>query len=554
MKRTFSNLDRKALIREISQEHYDLVVIGGGITGAGILLDAASRGIKTLLLEKSDFASGTSSKSTKLIHGGLRYLKQLDLALVREVGTERAIVHSMAPHLVIPEKMLLPLVANGTYNKWLTSMGLMVYDFLASVAPDDQRRMLTREETLQKEPLLPRERIKGAGYYAEYRTDDARLTLENIKTALDHGGTAINYLAVTEFQYKEDTIGGLLAKDQVTGEELQIACSYVINATGPWVDDLRTLNKSMNGKELHLSKGVHLVFPGEKFPVRQSVYFDAPDGRMIFAIPRDRVTYVGTTDTTYQDNKDRVTTNIDDASYLINAVNSMFPDITLKMEDIVSSWAGLRPLIHEKGKSPSELSRKDEIFVSDSGLISIAGGKLTGYRKMAERAVDKVAERLKKHQDRTTSPCSTHTITLCGGPWLKGNEEVNSYIAQLTEILRCDGLDTDDARYLVHTYGKQADKIIGRYQKLIDGHPEERLLRAEFAFCTENEMILDPLDFFIRRTGRLYFRIESVASHTEVILSDYADTFNASQQEVALLRDRIREVVREHSNFANSIR
>ena len=394
--RPFSALTRPQDLTSLTSETFDLVVIGGGITGAGIALDAASRGLKVALLEKGvdkddredrynlekgDFASGTSSKSTKLIHGGLRYLKQFDFWLVKEVGSERAIVHKLAPHLVLPEKMLLPLIEGGSYGKWLTSIGLKVYDILAQVTGDDKRQMLEKKEALKKEPLLPRKLLKGAGYYAEYRTDDSRLTIENIKTSLQFGARALNYAEVTDFRYDDDgKVSGVVAKDLIGGKSLEVASRYVISAAGPWVDDLRSVNHSKKGKRLHLTKGVHLVFPYEKLPVKQSVYFDVPDGRMIFAIPRGRITYVGTTDTNYDLDKDDVRTDLADAIYLISAVNNMFPSIELEMSDIESSWAGLRPLIHEEGKSASELSRKDEIFTSDTGLISIAGGKLTGYQ------------------------------------------------------------------------------------------------------------------------------------------------------------------------------
>ena len=209
----FSNLDRAKTVDKLTSEEFDLVVVGGGITGGGIALDAASRGLKVALVEKNDFASGTSSKSTKLIHGGLRYLKQFDFWLVKEVGSERAIVHKLAPHLVIPEKMLLPLIENGSYGKWLTSIGLKVYDILAQVSGEDKRQMLEKKEALKLEPLLPKKILNGAGYYAEYRTDDARLTIENIKTSLQFGATALNYALVKDFEYTNDIISGVHIKD-----------------------------------------------------------------------------------------------------------------------------------------------------------------------------------------------------------------------------------------------------------------------------------------------------------------------------------------------------
>jgi len=338
--KTFSFFNREKTIKELQSEEFDLLIVGGGITGAGIALDAASRGMKVALVEKNDFASGTSSKSTKLIHGGLRYLKQLDFWLVKEVGTERAIVHKLAPHLVIPEKMILPLIDGGTYGSWLTSFGLKVYDVLADVEGDDKRKMLNKEEALEKEPLLPKSILKGAGYYAEYRTDDARLTLEIIKTALNYNLKTINYAEVLGFLHTKNRVVGATVKDVFTNSEFTIKAKYVVNATGPWVDTLRQKNSSTTGKKLRLTKGVHLVVAHDKLPVRQSVYFDVPDGRMMFAIPRGKVTYFGTTDTDYQADKNNIKTSLVDATYLISAVNNMFPNITISLNDVTSSWAG----------------------------------------------------------------------------------------------------------------------------------------------------------------------------------------------------------------------
>src|SRR5688572_11690707 len=212
----FSFSDRPAIVHKLISERYDLLVIGGGITGAGIALDAASRGMKTALVEKNDFAFGTSSRSTKLIHGGLRYLKQLEFGLVKEVGSERAAVHNLAPHLVVPEKMLLPLYEKKGLGYWLTSIGLKIYDWLAGVKAEDQRRMLTRSQTLKYEPFLGKDGVKGGAIYAEYRTDDARLTIEIIKAAHRHGADVINYCKAADFVYSDNKISGVTALDYIS--------------------------------------------------------------------------------------------------------------------------------------------------------------------------------------------------------------------------------------------------------------------------------------------------------------------------------------------------
>ena len=547
--RLFSNLDRKGYLEQLAQEKFDLVVIGGGITGGGIALDAASRGLKVALLEKGDFASGTSSKSTKLIHGGLRYLKQFDFWLVKEVGSERAIVHKLAPHLVLPEKMLLPLIEGGSYGKWLTSIGLKVYDILAQVTGDDKRKMLDKKEALKLEPLLPKKILNGAGYYAEYRTDDSRLTIENIKKSREFGAIALNYAEATDFVYEKDQVAGVVVKDVPSGEQLTVHSKYVVSAAGPWVDELRSVNNSKKGKRLHLTKGVHLVFPYEKLPVKQSVYFDIPDGRMMFAIPRGKITYIGTTDTNYNSDKDDVRTDLADAIYLISAVNNMFPEINLEMEDIISSWAGLRPLIHEEGKSASELSRKDEIFTSDTGLISIAGGKLTGYRKMAERVVNRIAKKIEEEHSTKVKECSTDTIPLCGNEFKK-SKHVNKYIGEVYHRIKEDGFSKYDAWYLVTNYGKQTETILQTYSSFKNKEAHLRMLRAELQFGIANEMVLNPMDFFIRRTGRLYFDIESIRSYLKPLLEDFKKAFGYGEEQLLEFKEKMEEELEVHSNFS----
>ena len=521
----FSYFNREKITKNLQTTEFDVLIIGGGITGAGIALDAASRGMKVALIEKNDFASGTSSKSTKLIHGGLRYLKQFDFWLVKEVGTERAIVHKLAPHLVIPEKMILPLIDGGTYGSWLTSIGLKVYDILASVEGEDKRKMLTKKEALLQEPLLPKKILNGAGYYAEYRTDDARLTIEVLKTALNYDAKIINYTEATAFIYKENRVVGANVKDAISGENYALKSKYVVNACGPWVDELRQLNHSKTGKRLHLTKGVHLVVAHEKLPIKQSVYFDVPDGRMMFAIPRGRVTYFGTTDTNYQTDKNSVETNLVDATYLISAVNNMFPKIDLKLEDVQSSWAGLRPLIHEEGKSASELSRKDEIFVSDTELISIAGGKLTGYRKMAERIVDLVAKKYNRRFEKEFDAIKTEEIILSGGTF-SNFSEVKSYSDAIYNRIAEVDFDEKDAQYLVYNYGKQTDIILKKFDEFMDEDQQEKMIKAEVWFAINYEMACTPTDFFMRRTGRLFFDTRSVFLYKEYVLNEFKVHFS----------------------------
>ena len=546
----FSILNRSEQIKTLASEKFDLVIIGGGVTGAGIALDAASRGMKTCLIEKNDFASGTSNKSTKLIHGGLRYLKQLEIGLVKESGRERAIVHKLAPHLVIPEKMLLPLIEGGTYGKLMTSIGLKVYDLLASVEGDDRRKMLDKAETLKKEPLLDPKTILGSGYYSEFRTDDARLTIELLKKASEFGATILNYCEMHTFIY--NTKGQIISIDCIdhnSKEIINIKSRNFVSATGPWVDVLREKDASKNNKYLRLTKGVHIVFPFEKFPIKQSVYFDVSDGRMIFAIPRGRITYVGTTDTGYVGNLEHVVATKTDIEYLLDAVNAAFPKLQLAQKDIESNWAGLRPLIHEEEKDPSELSRKDEIFISESGLISIAGGKLTGYRKMAHRVIDALTKTMTTNQKSKFKASQTEKITLTTNA-MASSKDVKHYRKALHLQLEKAGIeDNYFARYLTSTYGKQADVIVKQMKSYSDKNAELRLIRAELWYGIHFEMINSLADFFVRRTGRLYFNISSISKFKDPIIMDCSTYLNWDEARIKKEKEILSILIKDATHF-----
>lgn len=541
-----SALNRNAILKEIPGKKFDLAIIGGGITGAGIALDAASRGMSVILIEKEDYANGTSSKSTKLIHGGLRYLKNFEVGLVREVGRERATVHKVAPHLVVPRKMLLPFFTKGTFGPLGTSIGLWVYDRLANVKGDDKRKILSRKQTITREPLLKTKGLKGSGYYAEYRADDARLTLENIKTAMDHGAVCLNYIEAKQFRYDEaGKITGILCSDQLSGTQVEIESTYVVNATGPWTDLLRKKDDGSALEKLFLSKGVHIVIPKQRFPLKQAVYFDVEDGRMIFAIPHHRCTYIGTTDTKYTGDIDEVLVTKEDAEYLIKATNQMFPSLLLTLQDIESSWAGLRPLIFKDGKSAGELSRKDEIFISKNDLITITGGKLTGYRKMAEDVVNLVVERFSKNHGRQFKPVHTDQIILTGGPFIDARD-LTLYRQRLVDTLKEFGLSEHWPEYLLENYGKQCDKILEKAASFHGMPPLEALVKAEVWFSIHFEQAQTPVDFFTHRTGRIHYDHPGIQKIREMVIRDFESYFDWQPE-------RTREVEQELDNVLNAV-
>jgi glycerol-3-phosphate dehydrogenase len=517
----FSLHNRSTILEVMAGPILDVLIIGGGITGAGIALDMASRGLRVALIEKNDFASGTSSRSTKLIHGGLRYLKQLEVGLVREVGRERSIVHSNAPHLVRPEPMLLPMLRKGSLSKWTTGLALFVYEWLAGVKATERRTLLSKKATLEQEPLLNKGKTKGGALYTEYRTDDARLVIEILKTANAYGALCANYVDATDFIYEEGKIKGATVIDALTEKTFQIKARHIINATGPWVDALREKDHSLKGKRLHHTKGVHLVVSKHRLPIKQAVYFDSPDGRMIFAIPRADTTYIGTTDTNYKDTLDTPLVSQEDVDYLLNAVNLVFPTVLLQKADVSSSWAGLRPLIHQDGKSPSDLSRKDEIFVAPSGLISIAGGKLTGYRIMAKRITDVVMKQICKSDKKPFKECYTHLILLSGSKFSM-QHSLSDFIGQMAGNASLFAADNKEITNLVNRYGSHANEIIKKaYENFTkNGNALLALLSAELEYTLQHEMVFSLNDFLIRRTGRLYFERESLGELAPYVLKE----------------------------------
>ena len=458
--------------------------------------------------------------STKLVHGGLRYLKQFQVGLVAEVGKERAIVYENGPHVTTPEQMLLPIYKGGTFGKFSTSIGLRVYDFLANVKKAERRTMLSVNETILKEPLVKKEGLKGGGYYVEYRTDDARLTIEVMKAAVANGAHVVNYTKALDFLYENQKVNGIRAKDMIAETEYQINANIVVNAGGPWVDQIRKKDYTTNNKHLRLTKGIHLVIDQAAFPLQQAVYFDTPDRRMVFAIPREGKAYVGTTDTFYDGNIALPKVLEKDRDYLLKAIQFMFPEVKVTENDVESSWAGVRPLIYEEGKDASEISRRDEIWEGESGLITIAGGKLTGYRKMADAVVTLVSRRLQGTGTKTFKPCQTESYPISGGD-VGGSKGFQDYISKKEKEAVLYGFTEEEGLHLVQMYGSNIDLLFtyGKQYDQIGNTSLTRVLYAQIMYAMEHEMALKPVDFFIRRTGALFFNIQWVRTWKDEVIT-----------------------------------
>lgn len=491
----WTGAERAAELSAAEREGVDLLVIGGGITGAGVLRDAAARGLRCLLVERGDFAGGTSGRSSKLVHGGLRYVGEGQLGTTREACRERDRLLRLDPHLVEPLPFLFPSYRGGRIPPWQVRGALLVYAGLANFRRTARFRMLAPDEALRRAPGLRSEGLLGAGLYADARVDDARLVLETLKSARALGGAAVNRAEVVAL--RSDAAGevvGADVRDVAAGGIRALRASVVVNAAGPAVERVRGLRRPLPRAELRPAKGVHLVLPRTRLELPIAVTFEAEGGRQVFALPWDDVVLVGTTDT-WCDEIDAPVVTIDEVHYLLAAANAAFPDAGLTTNDLCSVFAGVRPLAGDPdapvGTTPSSVSREDRIQ-RDGQLISVTGGKLTTYRAMAERIVDRVLAALPEERRRAAGRCRTRELPLRGDDF-----DAEQLAAQLQ---RQFGLDALRSGHLIRHYGVHAETL------LAEAPPEwrgaigrSRFSYAEIAWCLTTECAQDLCDLLERR-------------------------------------------------------
>lgn len=497
----FSPAGRTAALKRLAEETFDLLVIGGGITGAGLARDAALRGLSVALVEKEDFGSGTSGRSSKLVHGGLRYLVHGEVRLVRESARERAVLRRIAPHLVHPLPFLFPLFHGDSTLLYRT--GISLYDWLAGATPAEQHRMVDAETVRRWAPGL-REPVKCGIAYGEYITDDARLTMENARSAAELGAAVANHVRATGLRCEGERVAGAHLRDELTGDEFTAAARVAVIATGPWAE-LTLGQAGVTGpKPLLLTKGIHLLFQAERIPVAGAVTLRLPDGTMGFAIPRWQYVYVGTTDLPYHGDLDRPGADPDAVRHLLRLVQHSFPDAGVTERDIVAKWAGVRPLIAQPGRAPRDTSRHDEVWRIRPGLLAIVGGKLTTYRQMANRVMAQVARELDRDlgDNRRTAEVPLPGADVEG----PGFGPFRDRMLREYDAAGVPGTVTDRIAWL---YGKGMQTLLeyGRedpawLEPLAPGTPA---LRGEVRLAVEQEMATTLADFMDRRSALLLF-------------------------------------------------
>lgn len=584
----FSKETRQRAIEKLQDRTLDLLIIGGGITGAGVALQSAASGLETGLIEMQDFAEGTSSRSTKLVHGGIRYLKQFDVEVVSDTVKERAVVQQIAPHIPKADRMLLPVYdePGSTFSQFRLKVAMDLYDLLAGVTGTPlANKELTKEEVLERAPQLKQEGLLGGGEYLDYRNNDARLVIENIKRSNQDGALiASRVKAVGYLKDENGKVIGVKAEDVLTGNVFEIKARIVINTTGPWSDVVRNLdNGEQQIQQMRPTKGVHLVIDNSKIKVPNATYFDTGlgDGRMVFVIPRENKTYFGTTDTDYRGDLKHPTVTQEDVDYLLEIVNNRFPDVNITLDDIESSWAGLRPLIsgnnasdynggdngsiseesfdnlistvsrylnkeasrddvtesilaiesNTSEKNPSSISRGSSLDIDDNGLVTLAGGKITDYRKMAEGAMREIIDMLAENYGRHYRLVNSKTYPVSGGELNPAN--VESELETFAQLGVKRGLDIADARYIANVFGSNAPRVFNLANELEAAEGLTIRDTLVLHYTMREEAVLTPVDYFLRRTNHLLFMRETMDQLIQPIANEMAKYLGWSEEDKA---------------------
>lgn len=488
----------------------DVLIIGGGITGVGIARDAVMRGWSVALVDKEDFAFGTSSRSSKIVHGGVRYLEYGHFLLVRESARERRVLRSIAPHLVHRLDFLYPVFAPDSLLK--IRAGLQVFDWLADSDRADRHQALDPRAVRERLPGL-RDPLRGGVQYVEYITDDARLTLENAIAAAQHGAWVANHACAEEiFQDSAGRVHGARIRDRLDGTVYEVQSRVVVNAGGPWAQAILEGSGLPVEHAVRPSKGIHILLDANRLPIHGATFLKSSSGRRGLAMRRMGYVYVGTSDSEYSGPLDAPRATRAEVLELLAMVQDCFPDAGLTVSDVLATWAGIRPLIAEEGKTTRDTSREDEVWRGPAGLVTIAGGKLTTYRRMAGRVIDELRDELGPPPNDVDR---TEQVKLPGAP----EEEVHAYKAERRRALKEAGVAPETVERLAWLYGRQLDTLLGYGREDIawlaplgEGVPA---LRGEVRLAVETEMAATLIDVMDRRTALLLFSPDSALAGVE---------------------------------------
>ena len=532
---------RRADPDALARQEFDLIVIGGGITGVATARDAALRGLSVLLIEKDDFASGTSSRSTKLVHGGLRYLETYQFRMVAESLRERERMLLLAPHLTEVRPFLYLLYRGYPETRARLRLGLTFYDVASGQWRKRRHAMLSRSQVLDREPHLNPDGLLGAGRFYDVLTDDARLTIDTAKGAAEAGAVLLNHAAVTGLVIEDGRACGVRVEDLLGGGLFEVRCRQVLNATGPWTERTRGFEDGGPSGRLRPTKGVHIVLRKRDFPLNTAVFLRSPDdNRVVWPIPSldDSLVYVGTTDTDYAGDPDGVEPDEADLRYLLNVANHTIPDARLDLGHIVGSWAGLRPLVApEPGTSAGNTSREHAISTGPAGMLTISGGKLPSSRVLAQQVVDAAVRRLGGRR----RPSRTATTPIAGADTAR--------LPGIRARAAAAGVPSEPISLWIARYGSNAGAVLTRY--LADPAAAEvigprGLTRAEVRYCVDEEQCRTVEDLMVRRTSLFYWDATGGVSPLEAIAAELAAQLGWSEAQRADRADAYRALVARH--------
>jgi len=570
----FDARQREQYLERLGSEAFDLLVIGGGITGAGVALDAAGRGLRTALVERGDFAAGTSSRSSKLVHGGLRYLQQKDFRLVYEALAERQRLLRLAPHLVKPLPFLIPVFASGVAGQararaYARGVGtaLWMYDATGGARIGKLHKRLSKREALELMPDLDGRRLAAGFLYYDARVDDARLTLSVVKTAASLGAVAANRVEATGLLREGSQISGAVLTDRLTGRRIDVRAGVVINAAGVWADELRALDEGTNPRSIRPAKGVHITLPAGRPALDIAAVLSVPgDKRSVFVIPWGDRIYVGTTDTDYDGPLEDPHCTAADVDYLLAALNSWITR-PIGRHEVLGTWAGLRPLVGgtgpadgtETGSKTADLSRRHSVRVAPSGLVTIVGGKLTTYRAMAEDTVDEAVRVMRDH--RVAAPGGEKRAARLRVPDSRSGS-TPLFGAEGYEELTQDGaaqrlgLPADVVAHLAGRFGGHTQAVAA----IVRDRPElgERLvpglpyLKAEAVYAVRYEMALTLEDILSRRTRALLLDAAATAGAASSVADLIAAELGWSDDERARQVDTFLALVERQRRAADA--
>lgn len=527
--KNFSFKTRTSEINKLKQELFDILIIGGGINGAGIARDASSRGLKVALVEARDFAIGTSSRSSKLIHGGIRYLENFEFGLVHEALTERSILFEIAPHLVHPLRFIIPLFKESRVGMFKMGLGMWAYDFLALLDTPEMHQRLETNYFSTKYPFIKMENLLGGYSYFDGYMDDDRLVIETLRSAVNMGAVAQSYIKINSKINKKDGCYSIEAKDEINNESFSINFKHIISSVGPWTDHMGKLLEPNWKNILRPTKGVHLTFDRTRIPLSDAVVMGA-EQRIVFAIPRHEMVIIGTTDTDFSGDPSNVKVEVEDVNYLLKVTNEYFPGLNIKKEDILASYAGVRPLVRDSSESEGKTSREHKIWSVQNYLTFVAGGKYTTYRLIAKQCVD-------------------HILEISQSLFNNSRSKTDNYLNSKVTIDKISRLKIESLRLSkelnipkalvdmsIERHGEECLEFLFKELPIKIEDPEERYWALEAAHAINTTNCFNLVDFYWRRSPLFLSRKDHGLNFLESIKSifrfelGYSDTVLNTQK------------------------